>query len=70
LGSFHLSARLDVLLTSQPDKEPEMNVTRIGLDLAKHVFQGLGIDQQGRPAASLSRHGRAGWGGVNPSFQK
>jgi hypothetical protein len=36
----HRRARLEVLSSIQPGKESEMNITRIGLALAKHVFSG------------------------------
>jgi hypothetical protein len=44
----HLSAKM-LGVESPADGEPSMNeVTTIGLDLAKHVFQVHGIDANGR----------------------
>jgi transposase len=34
--------------TKQQKEEPEMNVKRVGLDLAKQVFQAHGVDTQGK----------------------
>src|ERR1700752_4217896 len=44
----HLSARMLVARKPPANREPSMSeITTIGLDLAKHVFQVHGIDAQG-----------------------
>jgi transposase len=44
----HQSARLEVSPTSQRKKESTMKIIRIGLDLAKNVFQVHGVDLHGK----------------------
>jgi hypothetical protein len=41
----HQGARLEVVSTSQGEKESTMKLIRVGVDLAKAVFQVHGVDR-------------------------
>ena len=59
-----------MLSNSQPGKEFELNIARIGLDLAKNDFQVHGVDRQEkavRPATRLRPY-RAAGGRDRPSI--
>jgi len=39
----------DVYSQQQVEKESDMEITRVGVDIAKNVFQIHGVDRSGRP---------------------
>ena len=44
----HLGARVLAVVNQRANREPSMNeITTVGLDLAKHVFQVHGVDAAG-----------------------
>src|SRR4051795_9261668 len=56
----HLSAKMPVGQKPPANREPSMNeITTIGLDLAKHVFQVHGVDAAGAKRA-MTRDGTVG----------
>jgi len=40
--------RLEIWLKSQEEKEPVMKLSRVGVDLAKNVYQLHGVDRHGK----------------------
>ena len=58
----HLGAKVLVGQNQPANREPSMNeITTIGLDLAKHVFQVHGVDAEGRRFCASSFGGRRCW---------
>ena len=58
----HLGAKMPTGQKPPTNREPSMNeITTIGLDLAKHVFQVHGVMQQGRRFCASSFGGRRCW---------
>ena len=62
----HRGAKL-VFSNNHQEKEPSMSeITTIGLDLAKHVFQVHGIDAQGYDGSAQATAARASAGVLQP----
>ena len=58
----HLGAKMPVGQKPPANREPSMNeITTIGLDLAKHVFQVHGVDAEGTTVLRKQLLGRSCW---------